>query len=47
MRFLVPAVDGLVLQYTVHHNAGQSQHDVSNVITAAIALTGLGTRTPS
>ncbi len=47
VRFLVAAVDGLVLQYTVHHDAGQSQHDVSNVITAAIALTGLGTQTPS
>jgi len=40
VRFLVAAVDGLVLQYTVHHDAEQSQHDVSNVITAAIALTG-------
>jgi len=39
-RFLVAAVDGPVLQYTVHHDAEQSQHDVSNVITAAIALTG-------
>ena len=43
VRFLVAAVDGLVLQYAVHHDAGQSQHDVSNVIAAAIALTGSGT----
>lgn len=41
-RFLVAAVDGLVLQYTVHHDAEQSQHDVANVIKAAVALTGLG-----
>jgi AcrR family transcriptional regulator len=47
VRFLVAAVDGLVLQYTVHHDAEQSQHDVSNVIAAAIALTGLGTQAPS
>jgi AcrR family transcriptional regulator len=40
-RFLVAAVDGLVLQYTVHHDAEQSQHDVANVIAAGIALTGL------
>jgi AcrR family transcriptional regulator len=47
VRFLVAAVDGLVLQYTVHHDVEQSQHDVSNVITAAIALTRLGAQTPS
>lgn len=47
VRFLVAAVDGLVLQYTVHRDAGQSEHDVSNVITAAIALTGLPAPTPS
>jgi AcrR family transcriptional regulator len=47
VRFLVAAVDGLVLQYTVHQDAEQSQHDVSNVITAAIGLTGLGVRIPS
>jgi len=47
VRFLVAAVDGLVLQYTVHHDAEQSQRDVSNVIAAAIALTGLGTQAPS
>jgi AcrR family transcriptional regulator len=40
-RFLVAAVDGLVLQYAVHHDAEQSQHDISNVITAATVLTGL------
>ncbi len=45
-RFLVAAVDGLVIQYTVHHDAPQSQHDISNVITAAIAFTGLDTPTP-
>jgi AcrR family transcriptional regulator len=38
VRFLVAAVDGLVLQYTVHHDAGQSNRDVSNVIAAATAL---------
>jgi len=47
VRFLVAAVDGLVLQYTVHHDARQSHNDVSNVITAAIALTGLGAPTLS
>jgi AcrR family transcriptional regulator len=47
VRFLVAAVDGLVLQYTVHHDAEQSQLDVSNVIAAATALTALGTRTPA
>jgi AcrR family transcriptional regulator len=41
VRFLVAAVDGLVLQYTVHHDAEQSQHDISNVIAAAIALSSL------
>jgi AcrR family transcriptional regulator len=46
-RFLVAAVDGLVIQYAVHHDAEQSQHDISNVITAAMALAGLGTRTPT
>jgi AcrR family transcriptional regulator len=45
VRFLVAAVDGLVLQYTVHHDAEQSQHDVSNLIAAATALTALNTRT--
>lgn len=47
VRFLVAAVDGLVLQYTVHHNTEQSQHDISNLITAATALTGLGTPAPT
>lgn len=47
VRFLVAAVDGLVLQYTVHHDPGQSQPDIANLIRAAIALTGLGTRAPS
>jgi AcrR family transcriptional regulator len=47
VRFLVAAVDGLVLQYTVHHDAEQSQHDVSNVIAAARALTVASTHTPA
>jgi AcrR family transcriptional regulator len=47
IRFLVAAVDGLVLQYTVHRDAEQSQRDVSNVIRAAVALTGLDQPTPS
>jgi hypothetical protein len=37
-RFLVAAVDGLVLQYTVHHDAEQSRHDIFNLITAGAAL---------
>lgn len=41
VRFLVAALDGLVLQYAVHHDAEQSQHDVSNVIAAGVALTSL------
>lgn len=45
-RFLVAAVDGLVLQYTVHHDAERSWQDVSHVITAAVALAGLHTREP-
>jgi AcrR family transcriptional regulator len=40
VRFLVAAVDGLVLQYAVHHDGEQSEHDVGNVIAAAIALAG-------
>jgi len=46
-RFLVAAVDGLVLQYGVHHDADQSRRDVANVITAALALAGLGTPEPA
>jgi AcrR family transcriptional regulator len=40
VRFLVAAVDGLVLQYAVHHDSDQSQYDVANVIAAGIALAG-------
>lgn len=47
VRFLVAAVDGLVLQYTVHRDAEQSRRDVSNVVAAAIALTGIRASTPS
>jgi len=40
-RFLVAAVDGLVLHYAVHQDADQSHHDMANVIVAGVALTGL------
>ncbi|WP_034260949.1 TetR/AcrR family transcriptional regulator [Actinospica robiniae] len=44
VRFLVAAIDGLVIQYEVHHEAQQSQHDVENVISSAITMAGLGPR---
>jgi AcrR family transcriptional regulator len=37
-RFVAAALDGLVIQYVVHHDVEQSQRDVRNVITAAVAL---------
>lgn len=41
VRFLVAAIDGLVIQYEVHHEVEQSRLDVENVITCATALAGL------
>ncbi|MFJ2726100.1 hypothetical protein [Streptomyces collinus] len=38
MRFLVAALDGLIIQYEVHHYAEQSRGDMENVITVATAL---------
>jgi AcrR family transcriptional regulator len=40
-RFVVAALDGLVIQYVVHHDDEQSHRDVRNLIAAAIALAGL------
>lgn len=37
-RFLVAAVDGLVIQYEVHHDAEQSERDLEHVIRAAMLL---------
>jgi hypothetical protein len=34
-------IDGLVIQYEVHHEVEQSRLDVENVITCATALAGL------
>ncbi len=44
VRFLVAAIDGLVIQYEVHHEAEQSRVDVENVITAVTALAGRAPR---
>jgi AcrR family transcriptional regulator len=41
VRFLVAALDGLIIQYEVHHEAEQSRRDVETVIASAIALAGL------
>ncbi|MGW3765780.1 TetR/AcrR family transcriptional regulator [Streptomyces sp. NPDC005131] len=41
VRFLVAAVDGLVIQYAVRHDAAQSEADLANIIRSAIALAGL------
>ncbi|MGW3248251.1 TetR/AcrR family transcriptional regulator [Streptomyces sp. NPDC001070] len=49
VRFVVAAIDGLIIQYEVHHEVEQSQRDLENVITCAIALAGLApgfSRTP-
>ncbi|RZU76818.1 TetR family transcriptional regulator [Micromonospora kangleipakensis] len=40
-RFVVAAVDGLILQYEVHHDIDQSERDLSNVIRCAVILAGL------
>lgn len=37
-RFLVAAVDGLVIQYEVHHDAERSERDLVNLIRAATLL---------
>ena len=37
-RFLVAAVDGLILQYQVNHDIDQSERDLSNVIRLAITF---------
>ena len=37
-RFLVAAVDGLVIQYEVHHDLEQSERDLTNIIRAATLL---------
>ena len=37
-RFLVAAVDGLVIQYEVHHDSDRSERDLSNLIRAATLL---------
>ena len=39
-RFIVAAVDGLLIQYEVHHDAEQSERDLRNVIRSAVALAG-------
>lgn len=40
VRFLVAAVDGLIIQFEVHHQPEQSRRDVENVIACALALAG-------
>jgi AcrR family transcriptional regulator len=47
VRFLVAAIDGLVIQYEVHHEIEQSRIDVENVITCTTALAGLTTEAGS
>lgn len=37
-RFLVAAVDGLILQYEVHHDAQRAEIDLANAIRATLAL---------
>ena len=37
-RFIVAAVDGLIIQWEVHHDAARSERDLANVIRAATLL---------
>ncbi|WP_433446136.1 TetR/AcrR family transcriptional regulator [Streptomyces sp. CA-142005] len=46
-RFLVAAIDGLIIQYEVHHEDEQSRRDIENVITCALSLAGLAPALPS
>jgi AcrR family transcriptional regulator len=39
-RFVVAAVDGLVIQYEVNRDAAQSERDLGNVIRCAVTLAG-------
>ena len=43
-RFLVAAVDGLVIQYEVTHDAQRCERDLRNIIRAATLLVGLEPR---
>lgn len=38
-RFIIAAVDGLIIQWEVHHDAARSERDLANVIRAATPLT--------
>jgi hypothetical protein len=42
-RFVVAAVDGLIVQFEVHHDEERSQRDLGNVIRAATLLSSPST----
>jgi AcrR family transcriptional regulator len=44
-RFVVATIDGLVIQYEVHHDRDRSAQDLANAVRAATALAGI--RKPS